>query len=52
MSLNYWEFFKLWYDRDFEVRLKMVSLIAGMIGGNNLEIKRNFLEINGFHVVL
>lgn len=52
MKLRYLELFKLWYENNDEIKLKTISLIAGIIGGNNLEIKRNFLENNGFSVII
>lgn len=43
LQLNYIELLKLWFEDELDLRQKVIGLISGILGGNNLEVKRDFL---------
>lgn len=42
----------MWEEEDWDLRLRCIGAIGAIIKGNNLVMKRDFIENNGFHHLL
>ena len=43
---------RVWEEGDWDLRLRSIGAIGAMIKGNNLVIKRDFIDNNGFTYLL
>ena len=43
---------KIWLEEDWLLRFRSIGAISSMIKGNNLVMKRDFIENNGFSLLM